>query len=419
MIWYVDVDPIVPSDGACCLGSAGCNGWANACPDLQLVLDNIGPGSGDQIWVAEGTYKPTKLIYDDPAVPRTEAFALANCLQIYGGFDGTEDPATFDLDLRNFVANETILSGDIGAPGENSYHVVVAYDVDDTAILDGFTVSGGRADSKDQGQGPFPESNNQGSGVNIYGDPSGAPSTPQIANCTFLGNFSLSHGAVNDHGGATLTDCVFRDNQADSHGAGLYVHANIGTTVTQCEFYDNTAVNEGGGAYVKATSIGPEPTFQDCIFSGNQAFHGGGMYCGSGRSPSISNCTFSGNINTALGSQGGGMYNDGASPVVQGCIFSGNGAVKDGGAIYNNVCSISTISDCTFINNFAQNGSGVYNYKGSDGQFINCTFSGHHTTERVGYGSGIYNFGASPIIRNCDFVDGLARYGGRDIHLGI
>ena len=54
----------------------------------------------------------------------------------------------------------------------------------------------------------------------------------------------------------------------------------------------------------------------------------------------------------------------------------------------------------------------MYNFKGSDGQFINCTFTGHHSTQRTGYAGGIYNFGASPIIRDCDFVDGLGRYGG-------
>ena len=51
---------------------------------------------------------------------------MVNGVAIYGGFAGTEEPATFDLDDRDLTANETILSGDIGTPGNNAdncYHV--------------------------------------------------------------------------------------------------------------------------------------------------------------------------------------------------------------------------------------------------------------------------------------------------------
>ena len=412
-------DTNVPDPDSCCTAAIDCTGWADACPDLQTVLDNV--ASGDQIWVAAGTYKPTK-----PVGARAETFALASCLKIYGGFDGTEVPGMFDLDTRNFVMNETILSGDLDGDdnsaefpngpsfSDNSFHVVSAgssSSVDETAILDGFTVTKGNANVSEMGE---PNGSDKGGAVSIW-----INSTPGLENCTFLENYALDHGAgVNDHGGATLTDCVFRDNTADSHAAGLYVHDDIATTVTNCDFYDNTAVNEGGGAYIKIDgdpSEGPDPTFTDCTFSGNQAIHGGGMYCGIGRSPSVIDCTFSNNSASGPGlglRSGGGMYNDSASPLVDGCRFSGNTAYTNGGAIYNNVCSFPTITDCTFSDNSAVSGSGVYNFKGSDTLFVNCTFTGHHTTVRNGYGSGIYNFGASPIIRNCDFVDGLARYGG-------
>ena len=85
---------------------------------LQDALDKP-PQAGDEIWVAKGTYMPDGgRIPDGQAhIPgtgsRDAAFQLINGVAIYGGFDGTEDPATFDLADRDFVANETILSGDL------------------------------------------------------------------------------------------------------------------------------------------------------------------------------------------------------------------------------------------------------------------------------------------------------------------
>ena len=46
---------------------------------------------------------------------------MKNGVEIYGGFAGDEDPAVFDLNDRDFTANETILSGDIDKNGELDY----------------------------------------------------------------------------------------------------------------------------------------------------------------------------------------------------------------------------------------------------------------------------------------------------------
>jgi len=91
-IIYVDAD----ADGA----NNGTS-WENAFVDLQDALGTA--DSNDQIWVAEGTYKP------DADANRSVSFELVEGAEIYGGFDGDED----SLDERDWLENETILSGDL------------------------------------------------------------------------------------------------------------------------------------------------------------------------------------------------------------------------------------------------------------------------------------------------------------------
>ena len=71
---------------------------------LQLATIIAGATSGDQVWVAAGTYYPTT------GASRTVAFTLKCGVAVYGGFNGTE----LTLGARNWTTNVTILSGDIG-----------------------------------------------------------------------------------------------------------------------------------------------------------------------------------------------------------------------------------------------------------------------------------------------------------------
>jgi hypothetical protein len=120
--------------------SGTCDSWANAC-DLQYALGVA--VSGDEIWVASGTYYPTT--YTD----RNATFVLIDGVSIIGGFFGT-DGTEGDINQRdpNPGTNATILSGDIGIPGDtsdNSYHVVTGGGTGSSAELDGFTIMAGNA----------------------------------------------------------------------------------------------------------------------------------------------------------------------------------------------------------------------------------------------------------------------------------
>src|SRR5690606_26025359 len=112
--------------------------------------------AGDEIWVAEGTYRPDAGA-GETAGDRAATFQLASGVEVYGGFAGGET----DRDQRDWVANPTILSGDIGTAGvasDNSYHVVTGSGAAATAILDGFTITSGYAHAgvpNDRGAGIF------------------------------------------------------------------------------------------------------------------------------------------------------------------------------------------------------------------------------------------------------------------------
>ena len=111
---------------------------------------------------------------------------------------------------------------------------------------------------------------------------------------------------------------------------------NSSPTVTNCTFSGNTALNVGGGMY----NILSSPTVTNCTFSGNTAkVAGGGMYNWNSSNPTVTNCTFSGNM-TSIGLGGGGMRNSSSNPTVTNCILWGNSPdqISGSGSIrYNDI----------------------------------------------------------------------------------
>jgi len=266
-----------------------CDTWANAC-DLQYAL-GLAP-SGVELWVQAGTYTPTT------GADRTATFRLKSDVALYGGFIGTETARS----ARDFAANLTTLSGDIGAAGvntDNSYHVLDASYTANTAILDGFTVTGGNASA-----GTF--GNNSGGAIFIY------EGSPALSNVTF-------------------------SNNTASNGGALYIDT-CSPILTNITFSGNTAANYGGGIY--NWDLG-NPTLTNVTFSGNAAAFGGGIYNDFNSSPTLTNVTFSGNT---ASSSGGGMYNASSSnPILKNSILWGNPA-SDNSQIYNDFTSVPAVT---------------------------------------------------------------------------
>jgi len=400
-------------------GAGGANdgtSWADAYNLLEDGLDDA--GSGDVIWVAAGTYYPT-YDYGLGIGDRGKHFRLKNGVAIYGGFPAAGDPNWSDRDPG---ANETILSGDIGTPGnngDNCYHVFYhpsGLNLNSTAVLDGFTITNANANGSgdhDDGGGMFNStcqptirrcvfggnmSSWSGGGIyNLYS------SHPLITNCTFVDNSAVNGGGMfNGHySDPNVINCAFIGNSAGTHGGGMYNSDYSVPAVTNCTFTGNWCANLGGGMFNAGHA---NLTVTNCTFSGNWAAFGGGMgnYASN---PTVSNCTLSGNSAERFG---GGMYNGNgnSSPTVINCTFIGNSA-ECGGGMDNHEGS-PTVTNCTFRGNSAYWGGGLINVDNAP-TVTNCRFSHNSASE---WGGGIYNAICSPTLTNCTFVDNSAVNGG-------
>ncbi len=359
--------------------SITCTSWADACPDLQTALGLA--GTGDQIWVAVGTYKPTS------GTDRTATFQLITGVAIYGGFDGTESTLAECAGL----SDQTILSGDIGTTGDNSdnsYHVVTGSGTGATAVLDGFTITGGYASA----------SSPHDCGGGMYND----AGSPTVSHCTFSANTAATNGggmANLYRSNPTVTGCTFSDNAA-YRGGGMCSDSSK-PTVTACDFSANAAGLHGGGMSVVGTS---SPDVRGCRFVGNTAGgHGGGLLSSSTGVPRVTGCTF--NANDATGS-GGGICLVNSSPEVRDCNLAGNSADKGGGMANINEHSLPTVTNCTFSGNSADMGGGMANYNNSNPVVTNCILWGDTA---VTAGHEVYNDVSAPVINYSDVQGG---YGG-------
>ncbi|MFH1498355.1 MAG: cadherin repeat domain-containing protein [Verrucomicrobiota bacterium] len=242
-IRYVDTDAT---------GNGTGTSWDNAYPELVTALNAA--VAGDEIWIAEGTYRPD---FDGTSHTGNRAlrFNLKSDISIYGGFSGTETLRS----QRDWVAHRTILSGDIGAPGvstDNTRTIMASNTVANNVLVEGVTFVGGRADDPAEG------------GNGIVGGSGGAVylrGSATFRHCTFLDNYAVYGGAIDMQSaqstGLTVINCLFVGNRAQYVGGALLFQSSIGLfTVTNSTIINNSSSR--GSAIGTNTNV-------TCVYSNN------------------------------------------------------------------------------------------------------------------------------------------------------
>ena len=364
-------------------GTGDGSSWANAMGSIDDALAKA--TSGDEIWIAAGTYKPTQLIKSSKKNSRH--FPLKDGVSIYGGFAGTESKKEErakieDGEAYNYV-NETILSADddvadewvreansetpfvygwkvenniIPGTANNANHILFKKEELTAPItIDGFTLKGANAmvyNVQCSGGAIYAvgdvtittcqfienscyftaEGNKDANGAAIYLIGKG---NAKIANCFFKRTYGHSPN-TQAQGGAVyaenteINNCYFLDCVSLDAGGAVY---NVKGKVIDCEF-DNCYAREGGAIYSTSGTLRDNEVF-NC-----RALLGGGIYnMGTAINNTVGNCFADYTLlGDDKGGAGGGVYNKGTfiGAVVYNCTsFHGGGIFADGGKIIN------------------------------------------------------------------------------------
>src|SRR5699024_4547381 len=306
--------------------------WANAIPELADALhwareqhdaDNEWLQNDRlRIYVAKGKYLPKyKLAEQDndniPTTDRDKSFLMVKNVQLYGGFPDSGNPDFADRDWESY---ETILSGDLGTPGDdsdNAYHVVVSVGEVGNALLDGFSIQDGNADHFNK--------------LKVYG----------------VNIERRSGGGIYNHGSSPeLKKLKIIKNNSRESGGGIY-NLFSSPVLVHVEIIENSARYNGGGVYSRLSS----PSFINTVIKFNVSERGGG-----------------------------GIYNYDAFPEIRNSLITDNYAEERGGGIYNQQYADFDLKmkliNVTIANNHATQGGGIYNYQTSP-ELINSLVFGN------------------------------------------
>lgn len=265
-------------------GTANGNSWINATADLQGAINVTGVS---KVFVAVGNYNVG-----------SNSFIMKNGVEIYGGFNpvgNTTDWNTRTLPQKG-MGDGSVLNG------QSTRNVIwnvftAANPMDNTAVLDGFTIMNGKG-STDYG----------GAGIrNIYASPT-------------LRNLMVKNNSIP----ISLIGAV-------SYGGGIY-NENSSPIITNAVLKGNGADYGSGVANKNSSSV-----FINVSISGNTRSGSSDIFYGAGMNNEAANVTLinvtiaHNKLRGAEGMQGAGIRNDNSTLTAYNTIIWGNQKLIAGG----------------------------------------------------------------------------------------
>ncbi|GHV60990.1 hypothetical protein FACS1894195_0780 [Bacteroidia bacterium] len=269
------------------VGATSGNSWKNACSLSNALLAAKSNTGIKQIWVAAGKYTPQYAPDGSTTDPRDRAFLLVDSVKMYGGFVGIEN------NINQRPAIETgllsVLSGDLDNDGtisdKDAYHVLIGARMEETAVIDGFTVTGGNAN----------DATNSSSSVRLT----------YTTKATFICTNDRIYVPVPMEDTIKFFGCNRTKDSIINYPSGHTVKVEFPTAnVTYTYNYTYTVPrNNGGGIYLTNSS----PTLTNLLINGNTAKNTGGAIYSLNSNPKLINSSITNNtakMGSALYSQG-------------------------------------------------------------------------------------------------------------------
>jgi parallel beta-helix repeat protein len=283
--------------------------WEHAYRDLQDALERAAVEGYSEIWVADGTYKPS--------IPSgSPTFQLIDSVPVYGHFAGNETSSSQrDFNDSN---NETILSG-IGVPAP---FIVSAAGHRSDNILDGFTILG---------------AGTSGDGVKIEN------AYLKVSNCIIAGASVAGYGIYDMNSGFKVSDCIIQNSSI-----GIYSNFQNNGTLPETRIANSIIRNNQTGIGLYRINPGSPVATINCLIHNNNY---GVLFSLSSSTPVVEGCL--------LFSNSSGIYLNGSSAAIfNNWIYRNSQA----GIYLYNATGPTTIRNNTIACN---NQYGIYRYGGT------------------------------------------------------
>ncbi len=271
-VWFVDASVSSSGDG---------KSWMTAFQTLKEATMERAT-AGDAIWVADGTYRPSRArgaVIDVPAG-----------VSVLGGFSGRETNPS--QRRRGVASTATIFDGDIDGGGtwsaEDASHVVTNTTAKGAIALDGLSIIGGNGRSE------------SGGGVMLALENTAAA---LLSNLDISRNAAMNGGGVYVDGTSASPVLLYNvratNNRASNHGGGVYLVDGLKSLIEGGSISNNGA-DQNGGALYSAGAV----ELRNVVIDNNAALKGGGIALETMTSTILSNVQLSRN-DAGLG---GGVY---------------------------------------------------------------------------------------------------------------